>query len=225
MDLTGWTVAFDLDGTLVDTAPDLIAALNVLLREEGLDALPTEAARHMVGHGALALTRKGFAAGGRPFPEDRAQELLARFIAIYRPIIARESRPFEGCIDALETLAGAGASLAVCTNKPTDLSNELLAQLDMARLFSSVVGRDTAPAAKPDARHLLYAIEEADGDPDMAVMVGDSRTDLETARNAGTPIVLFSFGYSDIPQRELGADAVLDHYRDLVGWVEGIARR
>jgi len=219
LDLSGWTIAFDLDGTLVESAPDLIAALNVIMTQEGLPTVPVEAARHMVGHGAIAMTRKGFEAGGRPFPEDRAKEILESFIDAYLPIIARETRPFDGCLETLQALKDAGATLVVCTNKRTGLSNALLKGLDMDGYFAAVVGADDAPAPKPDARHLLFSIEEADGDPDMALMIGDSRADLGAARNAGIPVALFSFGYSDVPQSELGADVVLDHYDQLIGWV------
>lgn len=219
LDLTGWTIAFDLDGTLVDSAPDLIGALNLVLAEHDLPAQPIEAARHMVGHGAKALMVKGFAAGGREFPEAQSTALVERFIELYLPIIARETRPFDGCLEVLQTLKDAGATLVVCTNKRTGLSNALLEGLDMQGYFAAVVGADDAPAPKPDPRHLLFSIEEADGDPDMALMVGDSRTDLGAARAAGIPVALFSFGYSDVPQSELCADAVLDNYGQLLNWI------
>jgi len=219
LDLTGWTIAFDLDGTLVDSAPDLIGALNAVLAEHNLPAVAVEDARHMVGHGARAMMEKGFAAAGRVFPADQGPALVERFIELYLPIIARETRPFEGCLETLQTLLDAGATLVVCTNKRTGLSNALLKALDMERYFAAVVGADDAPAPKPDARHLLYSIEESDGDPELSLMVGDSRTDLGAARNAGIPVALFSFGYSDVPQAELGADAVLDHYDQLIPWI------
>jgi phosphoglycolate phosphatase len=225
LNLTGWTLAFDLDGTLIDTAPDLVAAQNAVLAEEGLPPVPIELARHMVGHGAGAMLDKGFAAAGVELQPVRRSELIDRFVEIYRGHIARDSRPFEGCVDALEMLAGDGATLVVCTNKRTSLSTQLLEALDMSRLFAAVVGADAAPAPKPDARHLLFTIEEADGDPDMALMIGDSRTDLDAARNAGIPVALVSFGYSDVPQRDLGADAVLDNYSELAGWVASAVSR
>ena len=196
LDLTGWTIAFDLDGTLVDSAPDLIGALNAVLAEHNLPPVAVEEARHMVGHGARAMMEKGFAAAGRVFPADQGPALVERFIELYLPIIARETRPFEGCLETLQTLLDAGATLVVCTNKRTGLSNALLKALDMERYFAAVVGAD-----------------------ELALMVGDSRTDLGAARNAGIPVALFSFGYSDVPQSQLGADAVLDHYDQLIAWI------
>lgn len=218
-DLTGWTIAFDLDGTLVDSAPDLVRVLNEILSEQGLPVVPVEYARHMVGHGARVMLERGFERAGRPLAPEASRALVDRFIELYAANIAAGSQPFEGCIETLDLLRGCGATLVVCTNKRTGLSNQLLDALDMSRHFAAVVGADSAPAPKPDGRHLLFAIEEADGDPEMAVMIGDSRTDLGAARNAGVPCALFSFGYSDVPQRELGADVVLDHYRDLMGWI------
>lgn len=223
LDLTGWTVAFDLDGTLIDTAPDLCETLNSVLEEDGVPTLPIEETRHMVGHGAWALIQKGYAAAGKSLPDEKKPEMVERFIDLYLPRIARHSLPYDGCLETLDTLRAAGANLVVCTNKRTDLSLALLKQLGMTNLFSAIIGADAAPAPKPDARHLLFAIEEGDGDPDMAVMIGDSRTDLGAARNAGIPIALFSFGYSDVPQRDLGADIVLDHYSELADWISGLA--
>ena len=160
LDLTGWTIAFDLDGTLVDTAPDLVGALNAVLAERGLAPVPFEAARDMVGRGAKALIEQGYAATGLPLAPDQSPALVERFIAVYRNRIADESVPFEGCVDTLELLADAGATLVVCTNKRTDLATALLDALDMTRHFAAIVGADVAPAAKPDGRHLLFAVEE-----------------------------------------------------------------
>jgi len=224
-DLSGWTIAFDLDGTLVETAPDLVGALNKVLAEQGLPPVPFEEARNMVGHGAKALIEKGYAATGLPLSPDLSPVLMKRFIALYLAHIADQSRPFEGCIEALDTLAAAGATLVVCTNKRTDLSIALLDALDMTWRFAAVVGADAAPAPKPDARHILFGIEEADGDPDLAIMIGDSATDVDAARNAGVPVVAMSFGYTAIPARELGADVVLDHYADLPTWIGEFVRK
>jgi phosphoglycolate phosphatase len=179
----------------------------------------------MVGQGAKALIEKGYAATGLALPPDLSPVLFKRFIEVYLAHIADQSHPFEGCIEALDALAGAGATLVVCTNKRTDLSIALLDALDMTRRFAAVVGADAAPAPKPDGRHVLFAIEEADGDPEMAVMIGDSVTDVNAARNAGVPVVAMSFGYTAIPAHELGADAVLDHYADLPGWIAEFVRR
>lgn len=215
MRLDGATIAFDLDGTLVETAPDLIGSLNVVLGEERLPALPTEAARVLVGRGARVLIERGFAAAGEPLPAERVPGLVARFIEIYRGRIASESRPFPGVEAALDALSNAGAILCVCTNKPTGLSEQLLDALEMRRRFASVIGADAAPKPKPDASHLLHAIATAGGDPARALMVGDSRADADAARAAAVPCVLVPFGYTDTPAHELGADLVIDCFDDL----------
>ena len=218
-DLSGWTIAFDLDGTLVETAPDLVGTLNRVLAEQGLAPVPFEAARNMVGHGAKALIERGYAATGLALSPELSPVLFERFITLYRDHIADSSRPFDGCVETLEALTAAGATLVVCTNKRTDLSVALLDALDMTWRFAAVVGADAAPAPKPDGRHVLFAIEEADGDPDMAIMIGDSATDVNAARNAGVPVVAMSFGYTPIPARDLGADGVLDRFDELPAWI------
>jgi phosphoglycolate phosphatase len=213
--LDGAVIAFDLDGTLVETAPDLIGALNVVLGERRLPALPFASARALVGGGARVLIERGFAAAGEPLDEAEAQGLVVRFIEVYRGRIASESRPFPGVEAALDQLAAAGAVLAVCTNKPTDLSNQLLEALGLARRFRAVIGADRAPRRKPDPSHLLHAIAEAGGDPARALMIGDSRADAEAARAAHVPCVLVTFGYTDVPVETLGADLVIEAFADL----------
>jgi phosphoglycolate phosphatase len=216
-DLAGATVVFDLDGTLVDTAPDLVATLNFLLAEQGLAPLAPDEARPMIGQGARAMLAKGFAAGGAPLGEAAMAALFERFIAHYLARIARASRPFPGAEAALDALAAAGARLAVCTNKRTDLSVALLRALALEGRFAAIVGADAAPAAKPYPRHLLAAIERAGGRAERAVMVGDSLSDAAAARAATVPLVLVSFGYTDIPARDLGPDVLIDHFDELPG--------
>ena len=213
--LSGAVIAFDLDGTLVDTAPDLVGTLNLLLRQEGLAPLPIDVARPLIGHGARRLIERGFEAAGAPLPAERAAGLFDRFIAHYFARIAEESRPFPGVIPALGALKAAGARLAVCTNKPTDLSLALLGALQMSALFEAVVGPDGAPARKPDPRHLEAAVHAAGGSLQRAIMVGDAITDAEAARAAGTPLVLVSFGYTETPAAELAPDVLIDHFDEL----------
>ncbi len=215
--LAGVTVVLDLDGTLVETAPDLVGTLNVLLDQEGIAPLPMQAARTMIGAGARALIQRGFAAAGAPLDEARLSALFQRFITHYLAHIADESRPFPGAVEALDRMAEAGALLAVCTNKRTDLSVALLNALGLAGRFSAIVGADAAPAAKPDPRHLIATIEAAGGRTDRAIMVGDSVSDAKAARGAATPLILVSFGYTDVPASELGADILIDHFDALPG--------
>ncbi len=213
--LAGAVVAFDLDGTLVDSAPDLIGSLNVILHEKRLPALTLKQARPMVGRGARAMLEQGFAAAGEPLDEAESRTLVRRFIAVYRDRIALESRPFEGVEAALRDLAGAGASLCVCTNKFTDLSVALLDALDLSRHFAAIIGPDLAPAPKPDPRHLIAAVEAAGGRIERALMVGDSAADVGAARAAGVPSIVVSFGYTEIDPSELGGDHLIEHFAEL----------
>lgn len=215
MPLAGFTVVFDLDGTLVDSAPDIVATLNLLLSEEGQPPVPLAEARDMIGEGAWALLVKGFSAAGASLDQDRRGELVARFIAHYRGRLAEESRPFPGAVAAADALLAMGARLAVCTNKRGDLAREVLGALGLLDRFAAVVGGDAAPAAKPDPRPLRLAIERAGGDPARALMVGDSASDAGAARALGIPLVLVSFGYTPVPARALGPDALIDHFADL----------
>jgi phosphoglycolate phosphatase len=209
------TIAFDLDGTLVDTAPDLIGALNTLLVQETLPELTLASARVMVGKGARALIERGFAAAGAPLDAETTPALVDRFIALYLDRIADESRPFEGVEAALDQLAGAGAALCVCTNKRTDLSVALLDALNLTSRFAAVTGADGSPSPKPDPRHVFAAIAAAGGRKDRALMVGDSINDIAAARAAAVPSVVVSFGYTEIPPAELGADYLIEHFDAL----------
>lgn len=215
--LSGAAIAFDLDGTLVDTAPDLIGALNRLLRAEGLAPLPLAEARPFIGRGARWLIERGFQAADAPLDAERIPGLFERFIADYLTHIAEESRPFPGVVQALGALRAAGARLSVCTNKRTDLSLALLEALALDHLFDAVVGADAAPAAKPDPRHLEAAVHAAGGSMAKAMLVGDAATDAGAARAAGAPLILVSFGYTEIPAQELGPDVLIHHFDELPG--------
>jgi phosphoglycolate phosphatase len=209
------TIVFDLDGTLVETAPDLAGTLNYLLEREGVAPLPLEKARSLIGQGAKALLARGFQVAGEPLAEDRLERLFQDFLVHYLDHIADLSRPFDGVLAAMDQLETGGARLAVCTNKRTDLSVALLEKLDMAHRFAAIVGGDQAPAQKPDARHLTTTITRAGGDPARAVMIGDSISDAKAARNAGVPLVLVSFGYTDTPAKDLDPDILIDHFDAL----------
>ncbi len=214
-DLDGATIAFDLDGTLVDTAPDLVASLNRLLAEESLPGLMFEDVKRLIGRGAWSLVQRGFAAVGETVGEADKPALYGRFSQIYAARIADSSRPYPDCLAALDAMAAAGATLCVCTNKPTALSIALLDALDMTHRFAAVIGADSAPAAKPDPAHLWTAIAAAGGANDRAILVGDSGTDFATARAAGVPVVLVPFGYSDVDVRTLAADAFCETWTEV----------
>ncbi|MBW8813949.1 MAG: phosphoglycolate phosphatase [Caulobacterales bacterium] len=218
--LAGAVIAFDLDGTLVDTAPDLIGTLNVLLADERLPPLPIDEARPFIGRGARWMIERGFQAAGADLDRPRTDALFDRFIAHYREHIADESRPFPGCAAALDGLKARGAKLAVCTNKRTDLSVALLKALGLASRFEAVIGSDATPAIKPDPRHLQTAVEAVGGAMDRAILVGDAATDAGAARAAGAGLILVSFGYTETPAAELHPDILIDHFEELAAACE-----
>ena len=213
-------VVFDLDGTLADTAGDLIATLNVILRQEALPPVPLDEARELIGAGARALIERGFAASGRTLEAERHDALFKDFIAHYGQNLRVHSTLFDGVEKALDRLEAEGFIFAVCTNKIEKHSIELLRLFGIDGRFRAICGRDTFPTFKPDPGHLLSTIEQAGGDPRRAVMVGDSRTDIDTAKAAGIPSVGVPFGYTDVPMAELGATIVIRHFDELYDAVE-----
>jgi len=221
-DLAGWTLAFDLDGTLIDTAPDLLGALNVILVEQGMAPAPMTAVRQLVGHGLRGMLIRAYAMADLTISEEQIATLRPRIVEVYRGRIAQESRPFPGCLDALADLRARGAALAVCTNKPEGLARLLLDQLDMTALFDAIVGGDTLPVQKPNPAPLLEAIAQAGGDAARAILVGDASPDTGAAKAAGVPCIVLSFGYNDLPPAELGGDGVIDHFDELASAVAGL---
>lgn len=215
----GASIVFDLDGTLVDTAPDLVRALNAVVEPEGLEAVPVSEVRAMVGRGARVLIERAYAAQGHALQGEDVDAHVKRFIDVYREAIAERSQPFAGCIEALDGLKAAGAKLSVCTNKPSELADLLLRELAMDVYFDRVVGPDRAPAKKPDAAH-LFASVDAGAKP--IVMIGDSEPDATCAKAAGVPVILMTHGYSEIPVGTLGADRLLDSFVELPDALEAV---
>ncbi|MBR0712482.1 HAD family hydrolase [Bradyrhizobium liaoningense] len=209
------TIVFDLDGTLVDTAPDLIAALNHVLDREGLPPVPMQSARTMIGAGARKLIERGLEAEGRMVSLEDMDRMTADFIAYYADHIAVESRPFEGLEAALDDLSARGHRLAVCTNKLEWLSKRLLDQLGLTPRFAAICGADTFGVQKPDPTILRETVARAGGQVAASIMVGDAGTDVGVARRAGVPVIGVSFGYTDVPIVELKPDRLIHHMRDL----------
>ena|SRR5579863_4854787 len=219
------TVVFDLDGTLVDTAPDLISALNVVLAREGLPPMPLQSARNMIGAGAKKLIERGLEAEGVSVSAAELERMMEAFIAYYAEHIAEASRPFEGLERALDDLHASGYRLAVCTNKLEWLSKRLLDRLSLARRFAAICGADTFGVAKPDPAILRQTVARAGGELSSAIMVGDAGPDVGVARRAGVPVIGVSFGYTEVPIADLKPDRVIHHMDELTAAVENLARR
>lgn len=217
-------VVFDLDGTLVDTAPDLIHALNAILGAEGIPAIPFDIARPMIGAGIRPLLEQALAERGR-FPGEAAMDaLFARYIKRYQDHIADQSRPYPGLQSALDRLGAHGFTLAVCTNKYEALSLRLLDALGLTSRFAAICGQDTFAMKKPDPDSLRLTIARAGGDVSRAIMVGDSETDVSVARAAGIPVIGVDFGYTRIPMAELQPDRLIGHFDALPNAVFDLVR-
>jgi phosphoglycolate phosphatase len=207
------TIVFDLDGTLVDSAPDIAAALNHALASIGRKTLSLDAIRGMVGHGGKVLVERGLAATGGMDVAALAAGFSA-FIAYYEAHVCDHSHAYAGVTDALDALRGQGVALAVCTNKPEHLARGLIDALGWHGRFTAIVGGDTLATVKPDPTMLHLAVERGGGGP--AAMIGDSIVDVQTARAAGLPCIAVSFGFADRPADQLGADAVIDSFDELL---------
>ena len=214
-DLEGWTIVFDLDGTLVETAPDLIGALNRLLAQHDLPPAPLDDARILVGRGTISLLKHGFERAGAAWDDTASDRLMQAFVDDYLAHIADESTAYPGAIEALDRLRRRGAILAVATNKPTDLALALFQAMGLTDHFAAICGPQSVSARKPDAAHIRETVLQAGGDPRRAIMVGDSRTDADAAAATGVPCILTGFGYSDCPVEELNAVCVIDHFDAL----------
>ena len=216
------TIVFDLDGTLIETAHDLIDTLNLILGQHDVPAVAFEEARAMIGAGVKPLLQRALASKGLRFTPDEIETLYAEYLELYAAHIADRSRPFPGLEAALDALAADGCILAVCTNKLEWLSVLLLDKLDLSRRFAAICGADTFAMRKPDPEMLRLTIARAGGDAAHAVMVGDSMTDVATARAARIPVVAVDFGYTDIPPAQLGADRLISHFDALTDAIKGL---
>jgi phosphoglycolate phosphatase len=213
--LAGCTIAFDLDGTLVDSAPDLHTALNKVMAAEGLPAATLEDARRFVGQGARALIVRAFAVHGIHPEAQRLDALTEAYIAAYAEDICSRSQVYPGLAAALDSLTAFEARLCVCTNKRTDLSVRLVETLGLSRYFAAIVGADAVERRKPHPDHFIAAIRAAGGDPVRALMVGDSSNDVNSAKAANAPAAVYAHGYTDTAPELLGADAVFSHFDEL----------
>lgn len=209
------TMVFDLDGTLVDTSPDLCSALNHVLQHFGRPEIDPAAVRHLVGHGARAMIRRGLGLSGA-VDEVIVEAAMPIFRRYYADHIADGSRPFAGIEAALDRLRAHGVICAICTNKPEMLARQLIAALGWDGRFAAILGGDSVDRCKPDAQHVTATIAAAAGQRVSSVFVGDSSVDVAAARAAKIPVIVVGFGFADQPVAELGADAVIGHYDELL---------
>jgi phosphoglycolate phosphatase len=214
--LNGAAILFDLDGTLVDTAPDLAGTMNDILGKLGLAPLPVQEVRPLVGHGARALLLRGLERHSHTVSPEELEQMLVAFFDIYASRIAKESRLYPRTQMTLDLLSAGGASLGVVTNKPEDLSRLLLDALGIADRFGALIGRETAARPKPHPDPILLAAARLKVAIGRCVMVGDSDTDVAAAKSAGIPIVLVRHGYTSVPADELGANLVIDGFAELI---------
>lgn len=208
-------IVFDLDGTLVDTAPDLLDAMNYALTRADHNPVTDDGFRKYVGRGARVMLERAGEAAGRPIGPAELDLMMADFLDYYQANMPGRSRPYESVIEAIESFRAADYLVAVCTNKMETSAVRLLAALRIDGLFAAICGQDTFPVRKPDAGHLTGTIKRAGGDPGRALMIGDSETDILTAQNAGVPVVAVDFGYTERHVREFGPDRVISHYDAL----------
>jgi len=213
--MTAPTIVYDLDGTLADTAGDLMGALNTVLTHEGLAPLPVENARSMLGAGGRALIARGFAASGWELAPPKLDALFGDFLAHYNAHIVEKTRLYPGVEAALGAFERGGWRQAVCTNKMEGSARILMEKLGVASRFAFICGQDTFGVGKPDPKPLLGTIAAAGGTIGRAIMVGDSATDIKTARAAGLPVIAVDFGYTDVPVSDLGPDRVISHFDEL----------
>ena len=214
--LQGATIVFDLDGTMIDTAPDLIHAANHALERNGMARVPARIIQPAVGYGARAMIRTAMEHLGRSPEDDELTAMTEQFVAYYGDNILVDSRAFPGLVAAMDVLRDEGAILAVCTNKREPLAKKLLAGLELDSYFDFIAGRETFSKSKPDPVHILETIAAAGGNPRRAVMVGDSSADGDAAKAAGVPFIAVSFGYGESPVEVLEPDAIIHSLTDLL---------
>lgn len=208
-------IVFDLDGTLIDTAPDLLDSLNHTLVAGELEAIDAAAFRRYVGHGGRVMIERAYAVRQRALAVAEHDRLLKLFLDHYTRNIPGKSRPYPGVVEAIARFEAAGYLLAICTNKYEANSVALIGALGMTKHFAAICGQDTFPFRKPDPRHLTETIARAGGDPERALMVGDSQTDIDTAKAAGIPVVAVDFGYTDRHVSEFEPSKVISHFDEL----------
>jgi phosphoglycolate phosphatase len=220
--MTQKAVIFDLDGTLVDTAPDLWRAANHVLAGAGRSGVSLDQVRAFVGYGARKLIARGFAATGTPLAANEIEPLYEKFVAYYGANIAMGSVPFPGCVALLDQLKAKGVLIGICTNKLEKLSVRLMEALGLTSYFTAIVGPDTIGIAKPDPAPYREALRRMGAQTARSLLIGDSETDVLTARAAGVPVIGVTFGYTAEPIESFGPDALVSHYSEAYGPIEAL---
>ncbi len=219
------TIVFDLDGTLIDTAPDLIDTLDLILAREGLPRIPFETARRMIGGGSRTMLERALAEEGRAVTTAEMEQIYAAYIEHYAQHIADRSRPYPQLEATLDRLASEGHRLAVCTNKLEWLSRRLLDTLNLSRRFAAICGADTFGVMKPDPEIFQQTVRRAGGEPSAAMMIGDSGTDISMARAANVPVIAVDFGYTVVPIATLQPDCIISRYDELPAAIAALMSR
>lgn len=215
-------LVFDLDGTLIDSAPDMTRVLNRTLAHFGRPSLTEAQVRTMVGDGSANLVRSAFAATGTPLDAEELPPVLTHYLDTYYED-SEPPRPYPGVPETLRAFAGQGIRLGLCTNKPERISRKLVDIMGLSGLFGAIAGGDTLPVKKPDAKHLAWVLDALGGG--RAAMVGDNGNDVKAARAVGIPVVAMSYGYPRMPVEDLGADLILDHFAELPAALDRLAER
>lgn len=208
-------VVLDLDGTLIDSAPDLRAAANAVLGEAGRPPLDLPTIRRFIGDGVRKLVERAFAATGPALDDAALDAATQRYVALYEAAATVLTRPYDGVPETLARLRAAGLKLAVCTNKPVEAAGIVLRDLGLAPLIDGVSGGDSVPRRKPDPMHVLDALARIGGTPAEAAMVGDAEPDIGAGKAAGLTTIAVTYGYCRVPHADLGADVLIDRFADL----------
>ena len=213
-------VIFDLDGTLIDSIPDMCNEISLFLKDHDRRELTTQEAMSIIGNGAAMMLKGAFALTGDPIPDDLLPDLLACWITQYSHAQMALTKPYPHVVETLETLKSNGYKLAVCTNKPAGPTKAILDKLDLKKYFDIVLDADALPVRKPNPEPLWEAVKRMGGTNDNAVMVGDGETDAQAARAAGFPVILLTYGYAHIPFEEIKPDILIDRFSDLPAVLE-----
>lgn len=216
------TLIFDLDGTLIDSAPDLRTACNKLLQRENRREITLAETKKFVGNGAAKLVARAFAATGEPVEESELVALTQDFLAFYDGHEADETQTYPSVMETLQKLKEQGYRMALCTNKPQQPTQNLVKQLGLESFFEVIIGGDQVGKKKPDPEMLLSTLKHMGLSPDQAVMIGDSPNDIGAADNADIPSIAVSYGYRRVSVEELGADRIIDHMAQLPDALEAM---